>query len=68
MTKLPTVKRLQAEYEALRAEKQTAYADYRRAKEEMRELLTIKANVDKLLKQTQENEQITNRENDQEHS
>ena len=68
MTKLPTVKSLQAEYEALLAEKQAAYGDYRRVKEEMRELLTIKTNVDKLLKQTQENEQINTRENDQEHS
>lgn len=68
MTKLPTVKSLQAEYEALLTEKQAAYGGYRRVKDEMRELLTIKTNVDKLLKQTQENEQVNTRESDQEHS
>ena len=47
--KLPTVKSLQAEYAALLAEKKTAYADYRKARDEMKELLTVKANVDHLL-------------------
>ena len=46
--KLPTVKSLQAEYAALLAEK-AAYAEYRKARDEMKELLTIKANVDRLL-------------------
>ena len=47
--KLPTVKSLQAEYAALLAEKKVAYADYRKARDEMKELLTVKANVDHLL-------------------
>lgn len=47
--KLPTVKSLQAEYAELLAEKKTAYADYRNARDEMKELLTVKANVDHLL-------------------
>ncbi len=47
--KLPTVKSLQAEYAALLAEKKAAYADYRKARDEMKELLTVKANVDRLL-------------------
>lgn len=47
--KLPTVKNLQAEYSALLAEKKVAYADYRKACDEMKELLTVKANVDRLL-------------------
>ena len=47
--KLPTVKSLQAEYAALLAEKKAAYADYRKARDEMKELLTVKANVDHLL-------------------
>ena len=47
--KLPTVKSLQAEYAALLAEKKAAYADYRKARNEMKELLTVKANVDHLL-------------------
>lgn len=47
--KLPTVKSLQAEYAALLAEKKAAYADYHKARDEMKELLTVKANVDRLL-------------------
>ena len=49
LRKLPTVKSLQAEYAALLAEKKSAYADYRRARDEMKELLTVKANVDRLM-------------------
>jgi hypothetical protein len=49
LKKLPTVKSLQAEYAALLAEKKSAYADYRKARDEMRELLTVKANVDRLM-------------------
>ena len=49
MKKLPTVKSLQAEYAALLAEKKASYADYRKARDEMKELLTIKANVDKIM-------------------
>ena len=47
--KLPTVKSLQAEYAALLAEKKAAYADYRKARDEMKELLTVKTNVNRLL-------------------
>ena len=49
LKKLPTVKELQAEYAALLAEKKSAYADYRRARDQMKELLTVKANVDRLM-------------------
>ena len=49
LKKLPTVKSLQAEYAALLAKKKSAYADYRTARDEMRELLTVKANVDRLM-------------------
>ena len=47
--KLPTVKNLQAEYAKLLAEKKEAYGDYRKARDEMKELLTVKANVDRLM-------------------
>ncbi|QNK40235.1 relaxase/mobilization nuclease domain-containing protein [Caproicibacter fermentans] len=47
--KLSTVKSLQAEYAAILAEKKAVYADYRNARDEMKELLTVKANVDHLL-------------------
>jgi hypothetical protein len=46
---LPTVKSLQAEYEMLLAEKKKAYSEYAAARKEMRELLTAKANVDRIL-------------------
>ncbi len=49
LRKLPTVKSLQAEYATLLAEKKSAYADYRKARDEMKELLTVKANVERLL-------------------
>ena len=56
VTKLPTVKSLQAEYAALMAEKKEAYSDYRRAREEMKELLTAKANVDRILEKDADRE------------
>ncbi len=49
MKKLPKVKDLQAEYSKLLEEKKKTYAEYRRSHEEMRELLTAKANVDRVL-------------------
>ena len=47
--KLPTVKSLNAEYAALMAEKKAAYSEYRKAREDMKELLTAKANIDRFL-------------------
>lgn len=47
--KLPSVKSLNSEYSELIAKKKEAYADFRQAREEMRELLVIKANVDRIL-------------------
>ena len=47
--KLPKMKDLQAEYAALLAEKKAAYTDYRKARDEMRELLAVKANVDQIM-------------------
>ena len=49
LKKLPSVKSLQAEYAALLAEKKEAYADYRKARDDMKELLTVRANVQKLM-------------------
>ena len=48
--KLPKVRELQTEYAKLLEEKKKTYAEYRRSREEMRELLTAKANVDRVLK------------------
>lgn len=47
--KLPTVKVLQMEYSELLSEKKKAYAKYHFVKKEMREIVTAKANVDRLL-------------------
>ena len=47
--KLPKVKELQAEYARLLEEKKKTYAEYRHSREEMRELLAAKANVDRLM-------------------
>ena len=62
--KLPKVKELQAEYTRLLEEKKKTYAEYRRSREEMRELLAAKANVDRLL--NMEAEHDTEREKDHE--
>ncbi len=47
--KLPTVKALQMEYSELLSEKKKAYVKYHSAKKEMQDILTAKANVDRLL-------------------
>ena len=52
--KLPKIKELQTEYAKLLEEKKKNYAEFRRSREEMRELLTAKANVDRLLKMDEE--------------
>lgn len=49
MKKLPTVKALQTEYATLLDYKKKAYAEYREARDEMRDLLAAKANVDRLM-------------------
>lgn len=47
--KLPTIKDLQVEYAKLFAKKKKAYGSYHAAKKEMQEVLTAKANIDRLL-------------------
>ena len=49
LQKLPTIKRLQDEYARLLEEKKKALPEYRKTRDEMRELLTVKANVEKIL-------------------
>ena len=44
--KIPTIKELSAEYSEVLAKKQAAYAQYRETRDSMRELLTVKANID----------------------
>ena len=52
--KLPTVKTLQAEYTDLLSEKKKAYGQYHSVKKEMQDILTAKANIDRLLGLEQE--------------
>ena len=47
--KLPTVKSLSAEYAELLTEKKKAYSEYREARDEMKELLLVKANIDTIM-------------------
>ena len=45
----PSVKQLDTEYAELLLKKKEIYTAYRKAREESRELLTVKANVDRVL-------------------
>ena len=47
--KIPKVKEIQAEYDTLREKKKQAYAAYNQAQDEMRQLLTVRANVERIL-------------------
>ena len=47
--KIPKVKEIQAEYDALREKKKQVYAAYHQAQDEMRQLLTVRANVERIL-------------------
>ena len=49
LKKLPTIKTLRTEYAARLAEKKQMYAEYRKSKETMRQLLKAQANVDLIL-------------------
>ena len=63
VTKLPTVKSLQTEYAELLAKKKAAYTEYRTVREEMKELLLHKSNIDRML----EREEITHDEQKKKH-
>ena len=47
--KLPTVKNLQIEFAQLLDEKKKSYGEYRKIRNEMKNILTAKANVDRIL-------------------
>lgn len=57
VTKIPTKKILDTEYAQLLADKKKAYAEYRQAREEMKELNIIKHNIDRLLGKTEQQEE-----------
>lgn len=58
LVKLPSVKNLRQEYATLLAEKKKQYFEYYAAKREMREFLTAKSNVDRLLQYDQQQKNI----------
>lgn len=60
LEKLPTVKGLQTEYAELLKQKKAAYAEYRTARDEMKELLIHKANVEQILGKESENDEKKN--------
>lgn len=62
ISKLPNLATLQAEYEALQAQKETLYADYGKLKKKVHEYDVIKQNIDSILRQDREPE----RNNEQE--
>ena len=47
--KIPKVKEIQAEYDELKEKKKQAYAEYHQAQHEMRQLLTVRANAERIL-------------------
>ena len=59
-------KEVQTEYAELMAQKKAAYSGYRKARDEMKELLTVKANVDRIM--GYEEEKQTERDYAQEQS
>ena len=61
LKKLPKVKDLNVEYSELLSQKKAAYPEYRKAKEEMQELVRAQKNVERFFaeeKQTHETEQV----------
>ena len=60
LQKLPKVKELDAEFTELLTKKKAAYPDYRKARDEMQQLMKAQKNVERFFaeeKPTQENEQ-----------
>ena len=66
LKKLPTVKSLNAEYSELAARKKKAYAEYRDARNKMRELQIHKANVDMLLGNDAKDESVRSQQHQKE--
>lgn len=63
ITKLPSVKSLREEYAGLLEQKRKAYAAYKQARSDMKELHNIKANVDYLLDIPASQEQQKDKQN-----
>ena len=61
LTRLPKIKDLSAEFSALVAEKRAAYAEYRAIRDEHRELLVHRHNVETFLGEEKSNPDRRNR-------
>ena len=59
INKLPTVKKLQSEYAERLAGKKKAYSEFVKARDEMKAVLTAKANVDRLLNENNDRLEIS---------
>ena len=59
LKKLPSVKLLREQYAELLTQKRKAYAEYKHAREEMKELYNVKANVSQLLNIDEQNDTPT---------
>ncbi len=55
--KIPKIKELNAEYDQVLSEKKKTYADYRRAKQDMKELQTAKYNIEQFYKKEEQDRQ-----------
>ena len=58
MKKLPSSQALKAEIERLKAEKAQSYQAYRTARDEMRELLVVRENVERILREDTDRENL----------
>ena len=59
LQKLPRVKELDAEFAELLTKKKAAYPDYRKARDEMQELIRAQKNVERFFAEEKENTEIT---------
>ena len=58
LSKLPSLASLKAEFRELLAKKNTTYSEYKRCREDMKESLTAKANIERILGLQQEGEKL----------
>ena len=56
--KIPTIRELNQEYEQVLQEKKKTYAEYRKARQEMKDYQTAKYNVDQFLKKEEQEKQV----------
>ena len=60
--KIPSIRELNQEYEQVLKEKKKTYAEYRQARQDMKDIQTAKYNVDQFLKKEEQEKQQKNKE------